>query len=619
MMTGRHPLSPRPSKVARRLALLGALGLTAYGEVALADDAAPRARDGVQAIPGRPKPYAYGILIGSNRGGAGQTPLRYAADDARKMATVLRELGRYGPGDMRVMLDPTARDVLAALDAVASQLREHERKNEQAVLVFYYSGHAKANAIHLGGDELEINTLRDRLRALPSTLTLVVLDACQSGAFQRTKGAAPAADFSYNSVARLTTKGIAVMASSNGQELSQESDELRGSFFTHHLVVALRGAGDLDRDGKVTLDEAYRYAYRRTLAATERTAVGAQHVTLETDLSGQGDVPLTFPAEAKSQLELPAALAGQVLVVQRSTGAIAAEIHKVAGAPLRLALASGDYDTTVRVGSAVMSCTVTLVDDRVMALDLGRCSAASAPASTKGAGDDGAGTSETNAPPQTPFRPDDTVPHERSEPRSEFRRYILELGTGGTHSVEDAYVSRLGKFQYGRTSSATQLRLSASILRSFGPHFSLGIEGVLLPSAMYKRPAISSTDNHATTELSAFGVSGLVRGSLPISFARSGSLPVSFRQSGRLELFGQLRLGLASATESITAGGQPAVDKSYEGPLLGGDLGVALYGKYCGGFISGGYDYAWTVKNNLSDRHNVGGSHFLFGVRFQSR
>ena len=100
------------------------------------------------------------------------------------------------------------------------------------------------------------------------------------------------------------------MASSTAEELSQESDELKASYFTHHLVTALRGAGDGDGDGRVSLDEAYRYAYRRTLASTARTQVGEQHVTLETDLAGQGEVPVTFPAEARAQLDLPAPARG---------------------------------------------------------------------------------------------------------------------------------------------------------------------------------------------------------------------------------------------------------------------------------------------------------------------
>ena len=204
-----------------------------------------------------------------------------------------------------MLLHPDPAQVVAALDDLGARARDNAARGEQTEVVFYYSGHARATAINLGGDDLPLGALRDRLSALPTALTIVVLDACQSGAFARVKGAEPAADFTYNSVAKLTQKGLAVMASSSPQELSQESDELKGSYFTHHLVTALRGAGDADGDGRVSLDEAYRYAYRRTLASTARTQVGEQHVTLETDLAGQGDVPVTYPAEAKAQLELP--------------------------------------------------------------------------------------------------------------------------------------------------------------------------------------------------------------------------------------------------------------------------------------------------------------------------
>lgn len=547
----------------------------------------------VQTLPARPKPFAYGILIGSNRGGVGQSTLHYAGDDARKMAAVLKDVGRYGPGDIRVLLEPTASDVMIALDAVGQRLREHERKNEQAVFVLYYSGHAKANAMHLGPEQIEITTLRDRLRTLPSTLTLVVLDACQSGALHRTKGATPAADFSYNSVARLTTQGIAVMASSNGQELSQESDELRGSYFTHHLVVALRGAGDLDRDGKVTLEEAYRYAYRRTLVATERTAVGAQHVTLETDLSGQGDVPLTFPAEARSQIELPAALEGRVVVQQRASGAIVAEIHKVGGAPVRLALASGEYDIIVRVGSTIRTCATTLTDGRVMALDLGRCTLVSEVTRPKGGDDSGNDDRDRAAP---------APPPERSSAREEQSHWILELGLGVARSGEDAYVERLHDFEYRRTSGTMPLRLSGMVARSFAAdHLALGIEAINLSSAAFERDS-----DHV--ELGGFGLAPVVRASLPFEIGRVT----------RLALYAQARAGLAVANESIATTAK-RTDDSHLGFLLGGDAGMSIYGRVFGGFLSAGYDYAPAIKNALSDRHNLGGAHVVLGLRLQAR
>ncbi|HEY2514164.1 MAG TPA: hypothetical protein VGI39_25030 [Polyangiaceae bacterium] len=174
------------------------------------------------------------------------------------------------------------------------------------------------------------------------------------------------------------------MASSTSQELSQESDELKASYFTHHLVSALRGAGDADGDGRVSLDEAYRYAYRRTLASTARTRIGEQHVTLETDLAGQGDVPVTYHAEARAQLELPAGLEARVLVQHRASGAVVAEVQKSRG-EVRLAFVAGAYDAVVAQGSAIVQCSLVLSDDRVTPLDPSACAPVSAgPTATKG-------------------------------------------------------------------------------------------------------------------------------------------------------------------------------------------------------------------------------------------
>src|SRR4051794_24102812 len=178
-----------------------------------------RAQELATATPTVPHPFAYGILVGTNVGGPGQVTLHYAEDDARKMADVLRQLGRYGNADLRVLVRPDGAHLLSTIDEVAAKMRAHQAKGEQAILVFYYSGHARAGSFSLGGEELAVTTLREKLRQIPSTLTLVVLDACQSGQFARIKGVEPAADFSFNSVSRLTTKGIAVMASSSAQEL----------------------------------------------------------------------------------------------------------------------------------------------------------------------------------------------------------------------------------------------------------------------------------------------------------------------------------------------------------------------------------------------------------------
>ena len=216
----------------------------------------------------------YALVVGSNRPGPGQTALAFAEDDAREVAEVLRDLGGFPAARVQVVLNPSAKALGAALDKLERAVAADVVAGRAPRVFFYYSGHAKASGLSLGADEYALETLRARLFATRAALTVVVLDACQSGAFSRIKGAEPAADFSYNSRARLDASGVAVLASSTGSELSQESDFLRSSYFTHNFLIGLRGAADDNHDGQVSLDEAYRYTYHQTLVATAATAVG---------------------------------------------------------------------------------------------------------------------------------------------------------------------------------------------------------------------------------------------------------------------------------------------------------------------------------------------------------
>jgi hypothetical protein len=203
---------------------------------------------------------SYALLVGSNQPGEGQEALHWAREDANKFRELLIELGDYSPNNIIVLNDPGNRELEVAIQGFSKRLTRHRANGEQTVFTFYYSGHARAEALTLGPDEMSLETVRSLLEELPSTVKLVILDACQTGAISNIKGVTPTKDFSYNSVSRLNTSGMAVMASSSASELSQESARLGGSFFTHHLLVGLRGGADTDGNGLVTLSEIYAYA-----------------------------------------------------------------------------------------------------------------------------------------------------------------------------------------------------------------------------------------------------------------------------------------------------------------------------------------------------------------------
>jgi hypothetical protein len=317
-------------------------------------------------------PTTYALVVGSNAGGPGQTTLRYAEDDARRVGDVLRELGDTPRDHIDIVLSPSPNALRDHLEALSKRVAADTAAGKQARIFFYYSGHARASGIDLGAEELPLAELRTRLFSVPAALTVVVLDACQSGAFSRVKGATPAADFSFNSRQQLDATGIAVLASSSGSELSQESEQLKSSYFTHHLLIGLRGAGDANSDGTVSVDEAYRYAYHQTLLSTAVTAVGGQHVSLEVDLKGHGEVPLSFPRAATRAIVLPASLEGQALVHDKRAKAIVAETYKAKGAATRIAVAPGEYEVLVRQGSDVQRCQVSTIGSE-STVDIDHC------------------------------------------------------------------------------------------------------------------------------------------------------------------------------------------------------------------------------------------------------
>lgn len=312
------------------------------------------------------------LIVGSNQAGPGQTPLRWAEADAERMRAVWVELGGFQPDEVELLHDPDADTLLAAIDRAASALADADDPDSR--FVFYYSGHARARTLSLGADELPVDVLDARLDTVPARQRLAVLDACQAGEATAPKGIVAEAAFSFVSVAGLSTTGTAVIASSTASELSQESERLGGSMFTHHWVSALRGAADVDRDGFVTLDEAYGYAYDRTLVDTAATAIGPQHPTLRMDLRGHGDWVLTRPTPASGSLVLPVPLEGAVTVIHG--GEVVAEVAKLAIDEVALPVVPGDYEVVVRIDDATCTRRLVITAGETVEVDVSACALA---------------------------------------------------------------------------------------------------------------------------------------------------------------------------------------------------------------------------------------------------
>jgi hypothetical protein len=143
---------------------------------------------------------------------------------------------------------------------------------------------------------------------------------------------------SFSATDQLAVKGYAILTSSAADEKSQESDELRGSFFTHHLTTAMRGAGDTNGDKRVTLSEAYRYAYERTLKATTARTPSIQHPNFDMAIKGGQDIVLTLLSRARAILKLTSEAYARWTVFEPESGNVVAELFERPGHQLTIAV-----------------------------------------------------------------------------------------------------------------------------------------------------------------------------------------------------------------------------------------------------------------------------------------
>jgi len=299
----------------------------------------------------------FALVIGSNNGGAGRETLRYAGHDAGTVADVLRQLGGVTQPDMALLTEPDLKALDGAFDSLSKRIAVEKSKGQRVELVVYYSGHADETGILLGGSHYDYAKLRQRIRAVPADVHIAIVDSCASGSFTRMKGGTKLPPFLRDSSNQV--EGFAFLSSSSADEAAQESDRIGASFFTYYFVTGLRGAADRNHDGKITLTEAYQYAYEQTLGQTQSTVHGPQHPAYDMHLSGTGDVVITDLRATESALVLPAALKGRVTVVDKS-GRVAVEVTKDAGDPLSLALPNETYTVHVDNHKGELVATVTL-------------------------------------------------------------------------------------------------------------------------------------------------------------------------------------------------------------------------------------------------------------------
>jgi len=292
----------------------------------------------------------YLLSAGANNGGRERVLLRYAVTDAKAFAAVLTDMGGVDMSNAFILSNPSSRELLRGISNLnrmiaESKAAEPEVRNEVFV---YYSGHADIDGLKLGSETLSWSDFRNAVNTLDADVRVAVLDACGSGAITRTKGGISRPAFLSDASSNM--KGYAFLTSSNENEASQESDRIRGSYFTHALLNGMRGAADLTGDGKVTINEAYQYAFNETLQSTQNTSAGTQHPSRDMNLAGTGDIVMTDLRETSAILSLSADIEGRFFI-RDENGHLFAELRKMRGRAIDLGISPGKYTVQMEAPS----------------------------------------------------------------------------------------------------------------------------------------------------------------------------------------------------------------------------------------------------------------------------
>jgi hypothetical protein len=309
-----------------------------------------------------------------------------------------------------------------------------------------------------------------------------------------------------------------------------------------------------------------------------------QHVTLETDLRGRGDVPVSFPASASAHLDFPSRFEGNVLLTNEQSGGIVAELTKSAGAPLTLAVPIGNYEAIVRRRDSAWKCNVTVSGAISTSLDLDRCTQLS---------DD-----EARAKGVTVVQTGET--------------WSFEAALGFAGHSEDAYTRRMADFGFRKPSHLfdfedAESSWSFGVSRRLFRNLSLVGRVRQLESMSRNRfafNAASGSDNTDEFKLHAYGLGVGARASIQTHNETWGG-------------YAQLTLGPAYGRTSVTtAGSGERTSENHFGGYVDAAAGwYAMPFRWGGFYMEWSATYAPVVKNLLDDQRNSGGLTAFIGLR----
>jgi hypothetical protein len=233
------------------------------------------------------------LVIGNNQPPAGAglesslPRLRFADDDAAAFFDLLEGTAEAGhlltvmDGDTQALYPrlvarsrpPTLAELRAAVADLGGRIAENRRRRDDTVVYVFFSGHGTRGtetgaALALLDGGITQQVLYDEiLEKLPADYVHLFVDACHAEAVVRPRDldaqAVPVerpeanAFLMRSTLARFPQVGAIVAAASDAQ--AHEWDVFQQGVFSHEILSALRGAADVNHDGRVEYSEIYAF------------------------------------------------------------------------------------------------------------------------------------------------------------------------------------------------------------------------------------------------------------------------------------------------------------------------------------------------------------------------
>jgi len=224
-----------------------------------------------------------GVNDGVDAGGEASPALRYADDDAFAYAQLFaqsgyrvflhvapdRETAEVRADELQGLRSPSKAELTSSLAAAAREARKARAAGARADLVVVYVGHGRLDgngsaSLTLADGGWQRSELIEQLfETADFDLVHLIVDACHAAAMVAGRGDAARVDDDFQT---MLARGVladyphvGVLMGASADQTAFEWSRVQGGVFSHVLRSGMRGAADVDEDGRIVYGELHGF------------------------------------------------------------------------------------------------------------------------------------------------------------------------------------------------------------------------------------------------------------------------------------------------------------------------------------------------------------------------